>query len=129
MLLLLSLFSCSTEEKVEYSGSELLEMYYDSSCELSVQPDCIAEFASCNAPVNAYSDWADCMNYMHSSFSHCGILESLFVENQSLVVDCVEQLQVIECTYEDICPSEESILQSGTCGEVITILMSNCSPF
>ena len=129
VLIFLFLFSCSSEEKAEYSGSELLEMYYDASCELSVQPECISEFASCNAPVNAYGDWADCMNYMHSSFSHCGILGSLFEENQLLVMDCVDHLQELECTYENICPAGESVLESGGCGEVFTILMGNCSPF
>ena len=119
----------SSNTEKQYTGSELMEMYYDSTCQLYVQPDCITEFANCNTPVSVYTDWADCMNYMNSSFSHCGILESLFEENQSLVVECVEQLQELECINDDICPEGETVLQSGTCGDVLTILMSNCSPF
>jgi hypothetical protein len=130
MLLIYAMLSCSSsEEEKQYSGTELIEMYYDATCQLYVQQDCISEFANCNAPVSSYTDWADCMNYLNSSFSHCGILEVRFEEYQSLVLDCINDLQEAQCNYEDICPEDESILQTGVCGEVLTMLMSNCSPF
>ena len=130
MFIVLAMFSCESKQGTSetYTGAALVEMYYDQTCQLTLQEDCITEFALCDAPVSSHGSWDECMNDLHSSFRQCGMLELLFEENAVVVLNCIETLENATCTADDICPDDESILRSNDCEEVNEMLMSNCSP-
>lgn len=112
-----------------YSGEELVERFNTATCDLLIQSDCVEILASCNAPVNSFGDWAECMNSQTLNFTHCSNIPYLFEQNQSLVLKCIELLEGAECEENDLCIDGEPLLRTADCSGVNDLIVSNCTPF
>ena len=115
----------------EADGTTLLEEYNNAICDVYLQDGCIEAFDICNEPIANYGDWADCMNSQYLSQSHCSNLPLLFEEKRSTVIECIDKLEILDCELEpqSACIGNDAVFQVGACGDVLGILLSNCSAF
>ena len=115
----------------DLDGEALLEAYNTAICDVYLQEGCIQAFDQCNEPIANYGNWADCMNSQYLSQSHCSNLPILFEEDVQIVSACIEDLTVLDCTNEpqNACIGEDALFQVGSCGDVLQILLQNCSAF
>ncbi len=112
-------------------GATLLENYNIALCDVYIQDGCIEAFSNCNEPIANFGDWADCMNSQYISQTHCTNLPILFEDAQPTVLECIVSLESINCQQEpeSVCIGDDAMFQVGTCGEVLSILLNNCSAF
>ena len=134
--ILLSCVSNSSDDTKEHplqdaDGETLLEGYNSAICDVYLQDGCIDAFDTCNEPIANFGDWADCMNSQRLSQSHCSNLPLLFEEEKSLVLECIDSLNTLNCQEEpqSACVGSDAIFQVGACGDILGILLSNCSAF
>ena len=116
---------------LDADGETLLEEYNSAICDVYLQDGCIEAFGVCNEPIANYGDWADCMNSQYLSQSHCSNLPPLFEEDKEIVLECIDTLNTLDCQGEpqSACIGSDAIFQVGACGDVLRILLSNCSAF
>ena len=55
-------------------------------------------------------------------------LAGVFEENAETVLACTETLENQQCS-DNLCTSSGTIIQTGECGEVIELIVQNCSLF
>lgn len=119
----------SQSVQVQYSGDELVERFNSATCNLLVDPECVDVLTGCSAPVNLFGDWADCMNSQNLNFTHCSNIPYLFEQNQQLVLNCIDILEGVSCSEDDLCPDGEYILRYQDCSAVNELVITNCNPF
>ena len=134
----LFLYGCNmgstNESKNSYEdmdGEELLEEYNTAICNVYLQDGCVEAFNSCNEPVGNYGSWENCMTSQQVSQSHCSNLPLLFEDDPQSVMECVEELTMLNCNNEpeNACVGDDALFQVGSCGDVLRILLQNCSAF
>jgi hypothetical protein len=136
-MLFLFLLSCvdhnsaSKKSQEPVDGEILLENYNTAICNVYLQDTCIDAFSNCNEPIANFGDWVDCMNSQYISQTHCTNLPLLFEEAQPTILECIDVLQSVNCQEEPegVCIGDDAIFQVETCGEVLNILLNNCSAF
>ena len=123
------IFSCSVEKtEVSKSGTEFLDEYFDSICQLYSNRECGQELSQCGEPVTLFTDWAQCMNSQSQRTSLCGRLPMLIEENPKDISDCIQILRETPCTTEDMC-ADYHILFEGSCGAVEEAIVQECKPY
>lgn len=129
-VLLWIVLGCHADKQVkQITGEQLLEAYYEASCELMTSAPCIELLAECGTPSSPYGDIADCMNSFVVSHQHCGVMSQEIEQQSELVQACIDNLQVPECTPDTVCPGGESVLRDAECEDVLIIFSENCSGF
>ena len=131
LLCILTFLGCSEQEKEEESvdGATLIENYNSAYCSLLSDPECVEGFAECGEQMTLFSDWAQCMNSQNLvTGDSCVHLAGVFEENTEMVLACTEMLENQQCA-DNLCTSEGTIIQTAECGDVIALIVQNCSLF
>ena len=119
----------SDQTMLIYTGEELVERFNRATCHLLVEPECVENLTECNAPVNLFGDWTDCMNSQNLNFTHCSNIPYLFEQNQQLALNCIEILEAATCDAADLCIEGEYILRYQECSALNDLVVNNCNPF
>ena len=119
--------SCAPETPV-VTGADLLETYNVSFCEVFTQSSCGVTMAGCGSPAVIFSDEEACLDARTNVAAGCEGIEGVFLSNQRLVEECVEQLSAAAetCAEQELCINDTTIINEGACSEV-QALFTECS--
>lgn len=123
--------ACSDKEDTQptVDGETLIEEYNSAYCSLLSDPECVQGFAQCGEQMTLFTDWAQCMNSQNLvTGDNCAHLAGIFEDNSEVVQACTSNLQNQQCS-EDLCTSSGTVIQTDDCGEVLELIVQNCSMF
>ena len=127
--MLLFAIACQSVEADKPTGKQLLDTYYQVTCELMMDDTCAHFLGDCGYPISPYSDIADCLNSHLVSHQHCSNLEQEVEAETEVMEDCLIELQPEECAANTVCPNDIPILRAGQCEQVLELFAQHCNGF
>lgn len=125
--MLILFLSCQSSEKTpEFTGEQLVENYHSAVCKLYSEDECVTAISSCGAPAILFPDWAVCMNDMVAYTSNCGTLPIQVEAHYDTVLECIETLETISCTSEEMCVGGDNIIRVEPCATVLSLIAQEC---
>ncbi len=125
-LVLIALLSgCETEPPPpDYT---LRDAYLTGMCRYLVDGVCADNMSeTCGASIT-FDTASDCTTFFRFGLSGCPGYNDALIENATTVQACVAQMDELDCATEDVCDAQgESVLETGPCGDVDTLLDALC---
>ena len=125
------LLACSDKEEAPtpVDGDSLIEEYNSVYCDLLSDPECVQGFAQCGEQMTLFTDWSQCMNSQNLvTGNNCAHLRGVFEDNSDTVQSCIRTLSEQQCS-DNLCTSNGTIIQESECGQVLELIVQNCSIF
>ena len=127
MWLVVALLACGVPLDPAAQETTARDAYFRAWCRLYTDPFCVRDQINQCEWDRSFQDRTACKNWMEFRVSQCPGANTMFEENRTQVLECVDQLQAFECGVDDFCVDGLTTFEADACEPITVFLKANCT--